>query len=86
MNFVLRIRFGFRISNLALTASPSPPSRSPHNPADQTRRIVGRVYDDMQPRIVEINGYHMDMIPEGAMILIQNQDRPGMIGGVGIPS
>jgi len=51
--------------------------------AERTRRIVGRVYDDMKPRIVEINGYHMDMVPEGAMVLIQNEDRPGMVGLVG---
>jgi len=52
-------------------------------PGDETRRIVGRVYQDLRPRIVEINHYHMDMIPAGAMVLIQNQDRPGMIGLVG---
>ena len=53
------------------------------HPADQVRRIVGRVFDDPKPRIVEINGYHMDMVPAGDMMLIQNEDRPGMIGLVG---
>lgn len=58
------------------------------SPADaegrkQTRRIVGRVYSDMRPRVVEINGYHMDIIPAGHMVLIQNEDRPGVIGLVG---
>lgn len=50
---------------------------------DETRRIVGRVYQDLRPRIVEINHYYMDMIPAGPMILIQNEDRPGMVGLVG---
>ncbi len=50
---------------------------------DETRRIVGRVYQDMRPRIVEINRYAMDMVPEGPMVLIQNEDRPGVIGLVG---
>jgi len=50
---------------------------------DQVRRIVGRVYDDLRPRVVEINGYHMDMVPAGPMLLLQNDDRPGMIGLVG---
>ena len=50
---------------------------------ERTRRIVGRVYDDMKPRVVEINGYNMDMVPEGVMLLIQNEDRPGMVGLVG---
>src|SRR5690606_7804507 len=52
-------------------------------PADRTRRIVGRVYDDLKPRVKEINGYFMDMIPAGQMIVMQNDDRPGMIGIVG---
>lgn len=47
------------------------------------RRIVGRVFHDLRPRVVEINGYHMDMIPAGDMLLIQNEDRPGMVGLVG---
>ena len=51
--------------------------------ADRNRRIVGRVYDDLKPRVVEINGYHMDMVPTGHMVLLQNEDRPGMIGLVG---
>jgi D-3-phosphoglycerate dehydrogenase len=46
-------------------------------------RIEGRVYDDMRPRVVQINGYHMDMIPAGFMVLILNDDRPGMVGLVG---
>jgi D-3-phosphoglycerate dehydrogenase / 2-oxoglutarate reductase len=50
---------------------------------EETRRIVGRVYSDMRPRILEVNRYHMDMVPAGGMVLIQNEDRPGMIGLVG---
>ncbi|MCG8551039.1 MAG: phosphoglycerate dehydrogenase, partial [Desulfobacterales bacterium] len=52
-------------------------------PADKVRKIVGRVYDDLMPRIVEVNGYKMDMIPEGPMVLLLNEDRPGMVGLVG---
>jgi len=52
--------------------------------ADQTRRIVGHVYDDGRPRVVEINGYHMDMVPAGHMAMIQNEDKPGIIGMVGM--
>lgn len=51
--------------------------------AGEHRRIVGRVFDDLRPRVVEINGYHMDMIPAGDMVLILNEDRPGMVGLVG---
>lgn len=47
------------------------------------RRIVGAIYADGLPRVTEINGYHMDIVPAGAMLLLQNQDRPGMVGLVG---
>jgi len=53
------------------------------DPADKTRRIVGRVYDDLRPRVVEINDYHMDMVPAGHMVLLLNDDKPGVIGTVG---
>lgn len=49
----------------------------------QAHRIVGRVYHDMQPRVVEIDGYRMDIVPSGVMVLILNQDMPGMVGLVG---
>ena len=51
--------------------------------ADRVRRIAGCVYSDLLPRVVEINGYRMDMVPAGPMVLLQNADRPGMIGLIG---
>ena len=50
---------------------------------DRIHRIVGRVYSDLRPRIVEINGYHLDIVPGGNMVLIRNEDKPGMLGVVG---
>ncbi len=47
------------------------------------RHIVGSVFADGMPRVLEIDGYRMDMIPEGTMLLIKNEDRPGMVGSVG---
>lgn len=35
------------------------------------------------PRIVEINGYRMEVVPEGTMLLYENEDRPGMLATVG---
>jgi len=59
------------------------PPRLSDSSEPKSCRIVGRVYQDMQPRVVEINGYHMDIVPTGVMVLIQNDDRPGMVGLVG---
>ena len=49
----------------------------------KTHTIIGTVFADNQPRVLGIKGYWMDMIPAGAMVLIANQDRPGVIGHVG---
>ena len=46
-------------------------------------RILGTVYADGLPRVLRIDGYQMDMIPEGHMVLIVNKDQPGVIGLVG---
>src|SRR5687768_3586551 len=48
-----------------------------------THRILGTVYADGLPRVLRIDGYNMDMVPEGHMVLIQNKDQPGVIGTVG---
>jgi D-3-phosphoglycerate dehydrogenase len=48
-----------------------------------THRILGTVYADGLPRILRVDDYAMDMIPEGQMVIIINQDMPGVIGTVG---
>src|SRR5271170_7104415 len=52
-------------------------------PNGESHRILGTVYADGLPRIVRIDDYAMDMVPEGQMVLIINQDQPGVIGTVG---
>ncbi len=49
----------------------------------ESHRILGTVYADRQPRVVRIDNFAMDMIPEGQMVLIENKDQPGVIGVVG---
>ncbi len=50
---------------------------------DNTRHIVGSVFADGLPRVLDICGYYMDMVPEGNMLVLQNEDKPGMVGIVG---
>ena len=54
----------------------------PADPKD-SHRILGTVYADGLPRVLRIDKYAMDMIPEGTMVAIQNEDQPGVIGVVG---
>ncbi len=46
-------------------------------------RILGTAYSDGLPRILRIDDFAMDLIPSGPMVLIENDDQPGVIGNVG---
>jgi D-3-phosphoglycerate dehydrogenase / 2-oxoglutarate reductase len=48
-----------------------------------SHRVLGTVYADRLPRVLRIDNFAMDMVPEGQMILIVNRDMPGVIGTVG---
>ena len=45
--------------------------------------ISGTVFDDNVQRIIELNGFDLDIEPKGKMILMRNNDVPGVIGTVG---
>lgn len=47
------------------------------------RYIVGAVFHGQQPRIVRIDDFMLEAIPEGSTLFIQNQDQPGVVGAVG---
>lgn len=49
----------------------------------KSHRILGTAYADGLPRVLRIDDYAMDLIPEGPMVLIENDDQPGVIGTVG---
>jgi D-3-phosphoglycerate dehydrogenase len=39
--------------------------------------------DGPEPRIVRIDRFYLEVVPEGRVLLLRNQDRPGVIGAVG---
>ncbi len=43
----------------------------------------GAIFGRRDPRIVKINEFPLDAIPEGHMVLIYNYDKPGVIGNIG---
>jgi D-3-phosphoglycerate dehydrogenase len=49
----------------------------------ETRVIAGTLSPNKQPRIVKIDDYYVELAPFGEMIVIQNWDRPGLIGNLG---
>ena len=49
----------------------------------ETRKILGTLSSNKQPRIVKIDEYYLDLSPVGVMIFIRNLDKPGLIGSLG---
>ncbi|MDH3520223.1 MAG: phosphoglycerate dehydrogenase [Myxococcales bacterium] len=49
----------------------------------ENRLIVGAVFHGGQPRIVRIDDFMLEAIPEGPTLFIRNRDHPGVVGGVG---
>ena len=50
---------------------------------DAVRRVSGTCFDDVAPRIVEIDGLDMDLRPAGIIVIMRYDDRPGMVGKFG---
>jgi D-3-phosphoglycerate dehydrogenase / 2-oxoglutarate reductase len=48
-----------------------------------TRQISGTLFGKKDIRIVEIDGYRIDVVPEGTMLVSAHTDKPGIIGQVG---
>ncbi len=45
--------------------------------------IAGTLFANNQPRIVKINDYYVEAEPKGHMLVINNYDKPGIIGTLG---
>ncbi|WP_410766199.1 phosphoglycerate dehydrogenase [Haloferax sp. DFSO60] len=50
---------------------------------DEEMTIAGTLFAGDDPRIVRINGYRLDAIPHGQMLVARNYDKPGVIGLIG---
>ena len=47
------------------------------------RTVTGSVFGGTLLRIIEIDGFNIEMTPQGAVLVIFNDDKPGVIGSVG---
>jgi D-3-phosphoglycerate dehydrogenase / 2-oxoglutarate reductase len=45
--------------------------------------VEGALFGKKEPRIVRIDKFFLDAIPEGHLLLLTNEDKPGVIGNVG---
>ena len=46
-------------------------------------RVSGTVFTDKLPRIVNVDGFELEVAPRGHMIYFTNNDKPGVIGNIG---
>ena len=46
-------------------------------------RVGGTLYRRKDPRIVDLNGFPLEVVPEGHMLVLSNLDQPGVIGSLG---
>lgn len=49
----------------------------------ETKAIAGTLLKGFGPRIVQVEEYRVDLVPEGHLIYIHHKDQPGAIGRVG---
>lgn len=47
------------------------------------RTVAATLFSHDEPRIVEVDGYRVDVIPEGTILVAESRDEPGFIGKVG---
>ena len=45
--------------------------------------MSGSVFNDNKPRLVNVLGRKMEVTPKGTMLLLENDDVPGVIGQIG---
>jgi len=45
--------------------------------------VAGTVFGGEHPRIVRIGSFHTEVVPDGSLLMIFGQDKPGQIGSVG---
>ena len=48
-----------------------------------TRTVAGSVFGGTLLRIIEIDGFNIEVTPQGSVLVIFNDDKPGVIGSVG---
>jgi D-3-phosphoglycerate dehydrogenase len=45
--------------------------------------VDGTVFGKGEPRIVSVDGYRVELIPRGDVLIVFDEDRPGLIGDIG---
>jgi D-3-phosphoglycerate dehydrogenase len=46
--------------------------------------VSGILHGKKEPRIITVNGFTVEIIPQGELLVLSNNDKPGVIGNIGI--
>jgi D-3-phosphoglycerate dehydrogenase len=46
-------------------------------------RVAGVLHGKKEPRIIAIDNFAVEIVPEGEMLIVMNKDKPGVIGNIG---
>jgi len=49
----------------------------------EKKMTAGALFGLKDPRIVRLNDFVLDVVPEGYMLVVYNEDRPGVVGNIG---
>jgi D-3-phosphoglycerate dehydrogenase len=52
--------------------------------AHKTSEVAGAVFGRDVIRLVKINGFYLEAVPEGFILMLNNRDMPGVVGNVGM--
>jgi D-3-phosphoglycerate dehydrogenase / 2-oxoglutarate reductase len=50
---------------------------------DAESRVAGTIFGRQDPRIVRIDAHRLEAAPEGNLLVIRNDDQPGVVGTIG---
>jgi D-3-phosphoglycerate dehydrogenase / 2-oxoglutarate reductase len=49
----------------------------------ESLEVEGAIFAAKHPRIVRVNSFYLEAVPEGYILILQNKDVPGVVGAVG---
>jgi D-3-phosphoglycerate dehydrogenase len=49
----------------------------------QSKSFAGTLFSRRDPRIIQVDGFPVEIIPQGNVLVVRNNDRPGVIGAIG---
>lgn len=50
---------------------------------DKETEIAGAIFGSNNPRIVKVDSFYLEAVPEGYILILHNRDVPGVVGAVG---